>query len=212
MLTCLLCATVHGVQKSSKVASRGAQNSSLNPGNDHCAVKSLPGRCRFEFGVVWRPVRRFGRSLHVPSSAPVKMFPICLSPSVVFPPQAYNQLALGRYTRSSISPCCQQFVAFPTVIPLKTRISLSKLRPIYEVGRGRTTASYDDVYSVGGLFPAPKCQPTHRRFVSLSTAGDKPACLVISDIALRFSEDPRIGDGCAQISSISCNASVIASG
>lgn len=101
----------------------------------------------------------FGRSTH-PSPAPVEMhsvfltercFPSASVPSAVSPLQAYNQLALGRYTRSSISPCCQQFVAFPTVIPPKTRISLSKSRPMYEVGRGRTTASYDDAYSVGRL-------------------------------------------------------------
>jgi hypothetical protein len=61
-------------------------------------------------------------------------------------------------------------------------------------------------------FPYQSVKPTRGRFASPSTTGDRPACLVISDIALRFREDPGIGDGCAQSSSISRNAAVVASG
>jgi hypothetical protein len=38
---------VYAVQEVSKTVSKGAQNGSNCPGNERCAVKSLPVRCRF---------------------------------------------------------------------------------------------------------------------------------------------------------------------
>jgi hypothetical protein len=39
----------YAVQEVSKTASKGVQNGTLCPGNERCAAKSLPVRCRFRF-------------------------------------------------------------------------------------------------------------------------------------------------------------------